>query len=112
VAFAAHEQIEFPHKWIAPEHVAERKSSSSRATPMAGTAVRELLARNRLRATSRPVLHRAGHHRNKAGACELRRVKTIRLGNLDYVASWPTAPDDTTVREVSAIATKVTPRAA
>jgi hypothetical protein len=36
-------------------------------------------------------------------------VKTIKLANLDYVASWPTAPDDTTVREVGAIATKVAP---
>jgi hypothetical protein len=55
-ALAAHEQIEFAHKWMAPEHIAERKSSPSRATPR----MRELLARNRLRATSRPVLRWGG----------------------------------------------------
>ena len=129
VAFVAHEQIAFPHKWIALEHIAERKIITFARHTLPHMALRELLARSGLRATvwasasleavmqmaldglGVAVIPPAIIEKKAEARAKLRRLNTtIKLPNLDYVASWPTAPDDTadtTVRKVVAIATKV-----
>jgi DNA-binding transcriptional LysR family regulator len=129
VAFVAHEQIGFPHKWVALEHIAERKIITFARHTLPYMALRELLARNGLRATvwasasleavvqmaldglGIAVIPPAIIEKKADARAKLRRLNTtIKLPNLDYVASWPTAAadtDDATVRKVVAIATKV-----
>jgi DNA-binding transcriptional LysR family regulator len=53
VAFVAHEQIAFPHKRIALEHIAERKIITFARHTLPHMALREFLARSGLRATVR-----------------------------------------------------------
>jgi DNA-binding transcriptional LysR family regulator len=129
VAFVAHEQIGLPHKWIAPEHIAERTIITFARHTLPQMALRELLARSGRRATvwasasseavtqmaldglGVAVVPPAIIEKKAEARAKLRRLNTtIKLPNLDDVASWPTAPDDTAdtmVRKVVAIATRV-----
>ncbi|HLK81234.1 MAG TPA: LysR family transcriptional regulator [Xanthobacteraceae bacterium] len=129
VAFVAHEDIEFPVKSIGLEHIAERKIITFARHTLPHMALRELLARSGLRATiwasasleavvqmaldglGIAVIPPAIIEKKVDARERLRRLNTkIKLPNLNYVASWPTAPDasdDTTVRKVVAIAAKV-----
>src|SRR5258708_24807497 len=129
VAFLAHEEIQFPHKSIALAHIAERKIITFARHTKPHMALRELLARNGLHATiwasasRQPVVHMPSAGlgiavippaiiEKRVDAREkLRRLNTkIKLPSLDYVVSWPSAPDDpddTAVRKVVAIAIKV-----
>jgi DNA-binding transcriptional LysR family regulator len=119
----------FPHKWVALEHIAERKIITFARHTLPHMALRELLARDGLCATiwasasleavaqmaldglGIAVITPAIIEKKADARAKLRRLNTtIKLPNLDYVASWPTAADDTddaTVRKVVAIATKV-----
>lgn len=129
VAFVAHEDIKFPHNPIALTDIAERKIITFARHTLPHMALRELLARNGLRATiwasasleavvqmaldglGIAVIPPAIIEKKVDAREKLRRLNTrIKLPNLDYVVSWPTAADgtdDTTVRKVVAIATKV-----
>jgi DNA-binding transcriptional LysR family regulator len=129
VAFLAHEEIQFPHKSITLEHIAERKIITFARHTQPHIALRELLARNGLHATiwasasleavvqmavdglGIAVIPPAIIEKRVDAREKLRRLNTkIKLPALDYVVSWPTAPadaDDTAVRKVVAIAIKV-----
>jgi DNA-binding transcriptional LysR family regulator len=129
VAFVAHKEIEFPRKSIALEHIAERKIITFARDSHIHIALRELFARNSIHATiwvsasleavvqmaldglGIAVIPPAIIEKKVDARQKLRRLNTnIKLPNLDYVVSWPTAHDnthDTAVRKVVAIAIKV-----
>jgi DNA-binding transcriptional LysR family regulator len=126
VAFVAHKEIKFPRKSIALEHLAERRIITFEPHARYHIALRELFASNGIHATiwasaslevvvqmaldglGIAVIPPAIIEKKVDAREKLRRLNTnIELPSLDYVVSWPTAPDktdDTTVRKVVAIA--------
>jgi DNA-binding transcriptional LysR family regulator len=126
MAFVAHKEIAFPRKSIALEHLAERRIITFEPHAQYHIALRELFARSGIHATIwtsasleaavQMALDRLGIavippaiiEKRVDARQKLRRLNTnIELPSLDYVVSWPTAPDktdDTAVRKVVAIA--------
>lgn len=125
VAFVAGDRITFPHRPIALEHIVKWPIITFSRNTQPHMALRELLARKGLRATIHASASLATVVRmaldgigiavippaiveNVPGREKLRRVNTkVELPKLNFVVSWPAAPDNFAAQKVAEIAIEV-----
>jgi DNA-binding transcriptional LysR family regulator len=125
VAFMAGDKITFPRKSISLEDIAKWPIITFSRNTQPHMNLRELFARNGLRATIHASASLATVVRmaldgigiavippaiveNVAPREELRRLNTtIKLPKLNFVVSWPAAPDSFAAQKVAEIAIKV-----
>ena len=125
VAFIAGDKIRFPHQSIALEHIVKWPIITFSRNTQPHMALRELLARKGLRATIHSSASLATVVRmaldsigialippaiieNVAAREKLRHLNTkMKLPQLNFVASWPAAPDNFAAQKVAEIAMQV-----